>query len=184
MSKRRYRSRRVDNGNMKWYTYLICIVLIIAGIFAGTAFYNEATATSYKNGSINIENQFSQEQFYYSNSAVVFYPNENSEAYTFEIDLNKTEGFDAEVNEYEVYLNGFVLLDTTFTGGSITSNVDMHFYNVDGEVAHEGEMTILLRFLNNKTQLKLSCPDVTSATYFEEYFTTNGIRLAVLEIVE
>ena len=180
MSKRRYRSR--DNGNMKWYTYLICIVLIIIGIFAGTAFYNEATATSYKNGSINIENQFSQEQFFYSNSAVVFYPTENSEAYAFEIDLNKTEGFDAEVNEYEVYLNGFILLDTTFTGGSVTSNVAMDFYDVDGSLVHEGSLNILIRFLNNKTQLKLSCPDVESATYFEEYFTTNGIRLAVLEV--
>ena len=169
---------------MKWYSYIICFILIGLGCFFGVQFYNDVTAMSYTNGSINISNQFSQESFFYSNNAVVFYPTATEEAYTFEIELVKTEGFDAERKEYELVLNDFKLIDTTFKAGAVISDVYMDFYDVEGNEMCNGEMSIRILFLSGKTQLKLSCPDVESATYFEQYFNDNGIRLAVIEILE
>lgn len=168
---------------MKWYSYIICCVLILVGTFFGIKFYQDITATSYVNGSIDISNQFSRESFYYSNSSVVLYPTENSESYTFEIELVKTEGFDGERKKYEVVLNDYVLTDTVITGGAVNSNVKMDFYDVDGTLLHNAEMKITIRFLSGKTQLCLACTDQESATYFENYFTDNGIRLAVNEIL-
>ena len=169
---------------MKWYSYIICFVLVIVGAFFGVELYNQATATSYINGSIDISNQFSQEAFSYSNSAVVFYPIENAEAYTFETELVKVEDFDATRKEYQVTLNDFVLTDTTITAGAVNSNVRMDFYDVNGSVLCEGKMIIVIRFLSGKTQLVLYCADQDSATYFEQYFTDNGIRLTVDEILK
>ena len=53
---------------MKWYTYLICFILIIVGVFCGIELYKEVKAESYVNGSIDISNKFSQESFNYSSS--------------------------------------------------------------------------------------------------------------------
>jgi len=58
---------------MKWYTYVICFVLIIVGTFLGIELYKDIKAESYVNGSIDISNQFSQESFNYSSTSVVFY---------------------------------------------------------------------------------------------------------------
>ncbi len=169
---------------MKWYSYIICSFLILVGCFFGIKFYQDLTATSYVNGSIDITNKFSQDSFYYVNSSVVFYPTENSEAYAFEIDCLETENFDGERKEYKVVLNNYILTDTTITGGSISSVIKMDFYDVDGKLLHNAEMNLLIRFLSEKTQLKLSCADQTSATYFENYFSDNGIRLGVIEQLE
>lgn len=166
---------------MKWYSYIICTIAILLGMFFGIKFYQELTSTSYTNGSINIENQFSQETFDFRNSAVVFYPTENSEAYSFEIDLVKTNGFDGERKDYTVILNDYILYESNITGGAVKSDVQMDFYDTEGNLMHEAKMSITIRFLSSKTQLILSCPDLTSATYFENYFTNNGIRLLVME---
>ena len=58
---------------MKWYTYLICFVLIVVGTFCGIQLYKEVKAESYINGSIDISNHFSQESFNYISSSVTFY---------------------------------------------------------------------------------------------------------------
>ena len=58
---------------MKWYTYLICFILIVVGVFCGIELYREVKAESYVNGSIDISNKFSQESFNYSSTSVVFY---------------------------------------------------------------------------------------------------------------
>ena len=166
---------------MKWYSYVICVVLILVGTYFGICFGQELTSTSYVNGSIDISKQFSQESFCYSNSSVVFYPTAGGEEYDFEIDLLEVDGFDAERKDYTVRLNKYDLIDTESTGGSISANVEMDFYNVDGTLAHNGKMSILIRFLSTKTQLKMSCPDALSASYFEQYFTDNGIKLEVIE---
>ena len=166
---------------MKWYSYIICVVCIIIGVFFGLSWYQDVTATSYVNGDINITNQFSQEQFNYSSSAVAFYPTENSESFSFETELVKTNGFNGERKDYTVKLNEYVLTETTITAGAVKADVKMDFYDTEGKVVCNGELTVVIRFLSDKTQLILSCPTQSSATFFENYFTDNGIRLQVIE---
>ena len=43
---------------MKWYSYVICFVLILVGAFCGIQLYREVKAESYINGSIDISNKF------------------------------------------------------------------------------------------------------------------------------
>lgn len=167
---------------MKWYSYIICTIAILFGMFFGINFYQDITSTSYTNGDLKgVVNEFSQESFYFRNSAVVFYPTENSEAYAYSVELVKTEGFDGERKDYTVILNDYILYESEITGGAVKSDVQMDFYDTEGNLMHEAKMTIIIRFLSSKTQLVFTCPDLTSATYFENYFTNNGIRLSVME---
>ena len=165
---------------MKWYTYIICFVLIFAGVICGTRFYKEAKATSYINGSINIENQFSQESFNYTASEVTFYTNDNVN-YTFEKNLLKVDDFNGVKKNYEVLLNDKTILEPTINAGSVFANVTMNFYDTNADVICTPTLNIEINFLSNKTVLKLSCQGTENASFLEQYFTDNGFRLKINE---
>ena len=170
---------------MKWYVYLICLVLIVIGVFSGIELYNEIKAESYVNGSIDISNQFSQESFNYSSTSVVFYHDlyDDTDTYSFDIDLVKVETFNGKEKNYRLILNDYILLDSEFNSGSIFSKIVIDFYNTDGEMVCNSEMNISIKFLSNRTQLQLSTTGNESASYLEQYFSDNGIRLVVMEIL-
>lgn len=170
---------------MKWYTYLICFILIIIGTFAGIRLYKEVKAESYVNGSIDISNNFSQESFNYSTTSFAFYEDiysENEDEFIFNQDLVKVNDFNGRTKQYEVYLNDFILLDTDFNAGSIFSVANMDFYDEYGDVVCSSSLNISIRFLSNKTELRLSISGLENAMFFEQYFADNGFRLKVLEI--
>lgn len=170
---------------MKWYTYLICIVLIVVGVFCGIELYHEIKAESYVNGSIDISNKFSQESFNYSSSSVVFYHNldDETKTYTFDKELLKVEDFNGEEKEYQVVLNDYVLIDSEINSGSIFSVLNMDFYDTNGNIVCSSIMNISIKFLSNKTQLTLTTTGDENASYLEQYFSDNGIRLKVMEIL-
>ena len=170
---------------MKWYTYLICFVLIIIGVFCGIELYKEIKAESYVNGSIDISNKFSQESFNYSSSSVTFYHDDydTTNSYSFQKDLLVVDSFNGKEKTYQVILNDYILLDTEFNPGSIFSTVAIDFYDTDGNVICNADMKISIVFLSNKTQLTLATVGDKNSSFLQQYFTDNGIRLRVVEIL-
>lgn len=170
---------------MKWYTYLICFALIVIGTFCGIELYKEIKAESYVNGSIDISNQFELESFNYSATSLVFYHDlyDTTETYTYQIDLLKVEDFDGTKKEYQIILNNFVLIDSIINAGSIFSILNMEFYDTNGQIVNGSTLDISIQFLSNKTQLTLATTSNESASFFEQYFSDNGIRLSVIEIL-
>ena len=170
---------------MKWYTYVICVVLILVGIFLGIELYKDIKAESYINGSIDISNQFSQESFNYSSSSVTFYHDDydTTNSYSFQKDLLVVDSFNGKEKTYQVILNDYILLDTEFNPGSIFSTVAIDFYDTDGNVICNADMKISIVFLSNKTQLTLATIGDKDAGFLQQYFTDNGIRLRVVEIL-
>ena len=170
---------------MKWYTYIICFILIVVGTFFGIQLYKEVKAESYVNGSIDISNQFSQESFNYSSTSLVFYHDlyDTTDTYSFDKELLKVDDFNGKDKEYKVLLNDYVLVDCDISAGSIFSVVNMDFYSTNGEIVCSSSMNISIQFLSSKTQLKITTTGQTNASFFEQYFTDNGIRLQVVEIL-
>lgn len=169
---------------MKWYTYLICFILIIVGAFCGIQLYKEVKAESYINGSIDISNKFSQENLNYSSTSLVFYHDlyDDTDTYSFEQDLLKVENFNGKKNTYELWLNDFIILDAEFNAGSVYSTVQLDFYNEYGSIIHSAKLNISVKYLSSKTELTLSTKGQESASFLEQYFTDNGIRLKIVEI--
>ena len=99
--------------------YILAFALIVAGVFCGLRLYKEVKAESYINGSIDISNRFSQESFKYTSTSVVFYHDlyDDTDTYSFEKDLLKTENFDGENKKYNVVLNDYVLLNCDIKAG-------------------------------------------------------------------
>ena len=170
---------------MKWYSYVICFILILVGAFCGIQLYREVKAESYINGSIDISNKFSQENFNYTSTSLIFYHDlyDDTDTYKFEQDLLKVESFNGQKKEYQVWLNDFILLDTEFNAGSIYSTVKMDFYDEYGSIINSAEMKISIKYLSSKTVLTLSTTGQENASFLEQYFADNGIRLKVIEIL-
>ena len=165
--------------------YLAAFVLIVAGVFCGIRLYKEVKAESYVNGSIDISNRFSQESFHYSSTSVVFYHDlyDDTETYTFTKDLLKTENFDGLENEYCVTLNEYILLDSQITAGTVFSTLCIDFYNTGGDIICSASMQIKIEFLSNKTALSFTTKGNEQASFLEQYFADNGIRLKVVQIL-
>ena len=170
---------------MKWYSYVICFILIIVGAFCGTQFYRELKAESYINGSIDITNKFSQESFNYSSTSVVFYHDmyDDTDTYSFEKDLLRVDDFNGKAYTYQVILNDYVLLDAEINAGSVFATVRYDFYNTQGDLVQQASMQISVLFLSNKTQLTLATTGKQNASFLEQYFADNGIRLRVIQIL-
>lgn len=165
--------------------YLAAFVLIVVGVFCGIRLYKEVKAESYVNGSIDISNRFSQDSFNYSSTSVVFYHDlyDETETYTFTKDLLKTENFDGVKNKYRVTLNDYILLDSQISAGTVFSTVYIDFYNTAGNIVCSASMEIKIEFLSNKTALSLSTVGNGNASFLEQYFADNGIRLKVVQIL-
>ena len=170
---------------MKWYTYLICFVLVIVGTFCGIQLYKEVKAESYINGSIDISNKFSQENLNYSSTSLVFYHDlyDDTDTYSFEQDLLKVENFNGQKKSYELWLNDFIILDAEFNAGSVYSTVQLDFYNEYGNILYSSKLNISVKYLSSKTQITLSTKGQESASFLEQYFKDNGIRLKIVEIL-
>jgi len=165
--------------------YLLAFVLIVVGVFCGIRLYKEIKAESYVNGSIDISNRFSQESFKYTSTSVVFYHDlyDDTGTYAFEKDLLKVENFDGKKKTYQVVLNNYVLLNTEINAGSVFSTVDMDFYDTNGNVINSAVMKLSVKFLSNKTTLTLATTGKENASFLEQYFADNGIRLRIIEIL-
>lgn len=170
---------------MKWYWYIICVILVLLGVFCGIQLYKEVKAESYVNGSIDISNKFSQESFKYTNTCVVFYHDiyDETDTYIFEADCLKVDDFNGLTNTYQVVLNDYILLESEINAGSIFTNVNLDFYDTYGEIIKSVDMQISIKFLSDKTQLTLATTGNENASFLEQYFSNNGIRLYVNEIL-
>lgn len=170
---------------MKWYTYLICFVLVMVGTFCGIQLYKEVKAESYINGSIDISNKFSQENLNYSSTSLVFYHDlyDDTDTYSFEQDLPKVENFNGQKKSYELWLNDFIILDAEFNAGSVYSTVQLDFYNEYGNILYSSKLNISVKYLSSKTLITLSTKGQESASFLEQYFKDNGIRLKIVEIL-
>lgn len=165
--------------------YVLAFVLIVVGVFCGIRLYKEIKAESYVNGSIDISNRFTQESFNYSSTSVVFYHDlyDDTDTYSFETDLLKVDDFDGKTKTYRIVLNNYILLNYEINAGSVFATVNIDFYDTQGEIVNSATMQISVKFLSNKTTLTLTTKGNENASFLEQYFADNGIRLQIVEII-
>ena len=80
-------------------------------------------------------------------------------------------------------LNDYILLNCDIKAGSVYATVNLDFYNTDGQIVNSATMKISVKFLSGKTQLTLATTGNENASFLEQYFADNGIRLQIIEIL-
>jgi len=174
----------VRYASVPFKKYSICGVLLVAGIFCGIDLYKNLTAESYIRGSINIENRFTMESFNYSSTSVIFYNDlyDTTDTWTYSIDLKPVDDFNGQKHQYQLVINDYVIWGTVVNAGSINAEFVMDFYDTNGVMICSAKMDIQIMFYSNKTALSLVVVGSQSASFLEQYFDDNGIRLYVNEI--
>lgn len=170
----------------KIIAYVLGLVIIIGGVFAGMRLQKLLSAESYINGSLNNMNQFVVENFNYSASNINFYdefPNDEIPP-TFEIDMPKVENFNGETLSYKITLNNYYLTETIFSAGAIYSIFYIDFNDTENETLQSCSMQIRIQYLNNRTNLKITTETQDEQAFLEQYFEDNGIRLKVIEVLK
>ena len=165
--------------------YALAFILIIIGIFCATALYQEMTAESYVNGSIDLTGKYSVDTFSHSTTSIIFYDNlddETDERY-YEQEFLKVKDFDGNKKQYQVTLNDYILI-ADINYGSISTNFETDFYDIDGNKVCDANLEIFVKFLNNKTTLTLKTSTYEESKFFEQYFSDYGFRFNVDEIVQ
>ena len=108
---------------------------------------------------------------------------DETDTYYFEQDLLKVEDFNGKNKDYQIWLNDFILLQSDINAGSIYSVAYIDFYDEYNNLIQASTLNISIKFLSNKTQLTLSTEGKENASFLEQYFSDNGIRLKVIEIL-
>ena len=166
---------------MKWYSYLICAVLILLGTFFGIKFYQKLTAESYVNGQINIQNEFSMKHFKYTTTGLAFYHDEYDETntYYFEKQLLKVEDFNGLKYEYQITLNNIPLLNAEIFAGEVTNISQIDFRDTQNQMLCQAEFKIHIVFISDKTILRVETTGQKNAEFLNQYFLDNGFKLEI-----
>lgn len=168
-----------ENNGMKWYTYIICGVLIFFGVYFGIRFWKDVTAESYVNGSITASNVFETDEFSYSATVINYYA-QNDGSYAFNTSTLPVTDFNGAKYSYKVLFNGNQILNADIKAGEITFSYRLNFYNTDGSLIIEGITFVNVTFLADSTNLSLSVENYEQSAWFNSYFGNEGFSLKVV----
>jgi len=167
---------------MKWFSYLICGILIIAGIICSinlAKFWSIKSATYGEITSIETINKYDDVAKFDCTSI----PLETDDYLNYTSSSSfKPVSYDGTQKNYAFLFNDMLVSNTEFFAGKINSLLKINFYDTDGEIATTISLNIFINFYEDKTEIKISTKNVNnSVAYFERYVMTNG---AVFKVVE
>lgn len=166
---------------MKWYSYLICVLLIFAGIFSIVNLvpvWNQKSASYGVIESIETQNNYSE--ILKVDYGVINFETTDNVNYMLKQSY-KAVNFDGENNNYALLFNDNIIYDIDIHPGYIEGVYQRNFYNTDKNLICTFNMNINIQFLDNQTEITLSAKDENnSMSYFYRYMITNG---AILKII-
>lgn len=166
---------------MKWYSYLICIVLIISGIFCGINLVEIWSQKSGVYGSIeSIETQNNYNEVVKFDLGTISFESDNNVDYSFTYTDGYIE-FDGN-SDYSLLINDSLVSDVIFEAGKIIADAKFKFYGSDGKVVSLAELNIYIEFLSDKTVISITTKNNNnSMAYLMRYVNVNGFVIKVVE---
>lgn len=167
---------------MKWYSYLICLFCIAAGVFSIVnliPIWNEKTANYGDISSIETQNGYDDVvKFDYG---VIQFESDDNINYVNIQSFAPVE-FDGSAFNYAVLFNDELLSDITIYSGRIEASYTRNFYDTDGSIVCNATIDFNIEFYGDSTQISIShINENDSIVYLTRYMTING---AILKIVE
>ncbi len=167
---------------MKWYAYLICVALIVAGIFSCFELDKMFNVSSKDVGSPIVVQQSTEELGKYDLSDLIFEPDQINEAngFVYQKSYSPIE-YDARVNRYQLLLNGKKLPNITYSPGSITGEIVTNYYNTENEIIASTKLNLTIQFNKSQTLIKLQCANnaYSNISYLQKYIDINGFVLQI-----
>lgn len=167
---------------MKWYSYIICAFLIVAGIFSFMNLQDIWSQSSYVVGTpITIETQNNYELVCKFDYGTIAFETEDYVEYVNTSTFAHYE-FDGSKNNYSVLVNDNLLSDIEVSAGKIIANCLINFYSTDGELTSTADLNFTILFYDDSTQITISMSNENdSYAYLSKYMANNGFILKVVK---
>lgn len=166
---------------MKWYSYIICFVLIIVGVFCTIELVDLFSVTSGEYGSvISYQTHENYEEFSKFDYSTINFDTEDYVTYK-NISTFGTQEFDGTKEDYTLFFNGQPLNNVVQTAGRINGDLFLTFYDLNGTEITTANVHFVVEYLASATKVTTTIVDNNSSvSYLNAYMEING---AVLQVV-
>jgi len=164
---------------MKWYHYLICIAMIIAGIFCSIQLVDLFSVKSVEVGQVNFATKNNYDEFSCFDISNMT-ETDDYVVYT-SVSTYGAQDFDGSKNEYSVFFNDTPLDNLSITAGKISGQTILVFYDLDGNEVTTAKILFTIEYSANQTTVTATMTNENySVSYFNSYAEINGAVLKVL----
>jgi len=168
---------------MKWYVYVICVVVIICGVFCAFGLVNLFDKQSLEYGQallLNKQENYSEISKFDSTLLYDFYSDDNLN-YKSQATFN-SQKFDGTDKDYVITVNSQLVNDIELSSGKISGKLVLVFYDTDGEKTSTANVNILIEYLSSETRVSISIKnEQDSVAYLNSYIDINGFVICVNE---
>lgn len=166
---------------MKWYAYVLCLVMIVIGTICTIELVDVFNITSADYGkAITIETKNDYEEVSKFDLGAIPLSSADYVNYSY-TNTYGAEKFDGNKNEYLLLLNGKPADNFTQSSGKVSGMFVLKFYDTDGSVLCTSKLSVLIEYLAGGTRVSLNLVNENdSISYFNTYSNING---AVLKVV-
>lgn len=166
---------------MRWWGYVICLIIIVIAIYMATDLIKTFTAKSDSIG-------FSTEEKFFKTAVdidkdfnnITLQKNTTTGYYDYFTTFKAVNGYDGTKNKYELLVNNTPCSVNTTGAGYLNSEFRLKFYNINGEVDEDTTLYINFQFFNNKTNIRLVCKNNNAVSYWKSYIENNGLNLKIV----
>lgn len=166
---------------MKWYSYIICFILIIVGVFCTIELVDLFSVKSGEYGNvISYQTQINYSEFSKFDFGSIDFDTEDYSNYT-NITTFGVQNFDGTKADYFLLFNGQPLNNVVQTAGRINGDLSLKFYDLDGEEITTANIHFVVEYLASTTKVTTTITNVDdSVSYLNAYMEINS---AVLQVV-
>lgn len=166
---------------MKWYSYIICFILIIVGAFCTIELVDLFSVQSGEYGSvISYQTHGDYEEFSKFDYGTIDFDTEDYATYK-NISTFSSQQFDGTKEDYTLFFNGQPLNNVVQTAGRINGDLSLKFYDLNGEEITTADIHFVVEYLASATKVTTTITNVdNSVSYLNAYMEING---AVLQVV-
>lgn len=165
---------------MKWYSYLICFVLIIFGVLSLIDLTEMFNKQSKEYGSAIIFNK-DYTEFAKFDLGIIDFSSVDTVNYTFIQTYGSLE-FDGNENDYELSFNSQPFTQVKIYPGRIEATLNLYFDNSSGERIATSNLNFNIEFLSSETRITITTKNENSSiSYLYSYMEINGSTLRILK---
>lgn len=166
---------------MKWYTYIICAVLILIGVFCTVELVSIFDVQSGEYGTVFVyETPYKYDEFSRFDFGRIDFDSQDYQKYQ-SITTYGAQSFDGTKNNYTLFFNDQPLNHIVRTAGRISGDLAIKFYDLDGEIITTAELNFVVEYLATNTKVTVTITNTdNSVSYLNTYMEINGAILRVV----
>ena len=165
---------------MKWYSYILCFILIIVGAFCTVELVDLFSVKSGEYGSvISYQTHGDYEEFSKFDFGSIDFDTEDYKAYK-DISTFGSQKFDGTKENYVLFFNGQPLNNVVQTAGRINGDLSLKFYDLNGDEITTADIHFMVEYLASNTKVTITTNNTNnSVSYLTAYMEINGAVLQV-----